>query len=62
MSRLFPAPLLSVALFVLWLLLNLSVSPGNLLLAAAFAVVAPMLLAPLRPSTPMCVGHWSWQG
>jgi len=49
MSRLFPAPLLSVALFVLWLLLNLTVSPGNLLLAAAFAVVAPMLLAPLRP-------------
>ncbi|MFJ4114310.1 Na+/H+ antiporter subunit E [Pseudomonas sp. NPDC089758] len=49
MSRLFPAPLLSVALFVLWLLLNLSVSPGNLLLAAALGILAPLLMAPLRP-------------
>ena len=37
MNRLFPAPLLSMALFGLWLLLNLSVSPGNLLLGAALA-------------------------
>ncbi|WP_409488606.1 Na+/H+ antiporter subunit E [Pseudomonas promysalinigenes] len=49
MSRLFPAPLLSAALFLLWLLLNLSVSPGNLLLGAALGVLAPMLMAPLRP-------------
>ncbi|MFJ4354193.1 Na+/H+ antiporter subunit E [Pseudomonas sp. NPDC089428] len=49
MSRLFPAPLLSAALFVLWLLLNLSLSPGNLLLGAALGVLAPLLMAPLRP-------------
>ena len=49
MKRLFPTPLLSAALFVLWLLLNLSVSPGNLLLAAVLAVLAPLLMAPLRP-------------
>lgn len=49
MKRLFPAPLLSVSLFVLWLLLNLSVSPGNLLLAAVLATLAPVLMAPLRP-------------
>ncbi|NIF27172.1 Na+/H+ antiporter subunit E [Pantoea sp. Tr-811] len=49
MSKLFPAPLLSAALFVLWLLLNLSVSPGNLLLGAALGVLAPLLMAPLRP-------------
>ncbi|MDZ3990908.1 Na+/H+ antiporter subunit E [Pseudomonas sp. Teo4] len=49
MSRLFPAPLLSMSLFVLWLLLNLSVSPGNLLLAAALGILAPLLMAPLRP-------------
>jgi len=49
MSRLFPAPLLSAALFVLWLLMNLSVSPGNLLLGAALGVLAPLLMAPLRP-------------
>ena len=49
MNRLFPAPLLSVSLFALWLLLNLSVSPGNLLLATALGVLAPLLMAPLRP-------------
>ncbi|MBI6955303.1 multicomponent K+:H+ antiporter subunit E [Pseudomonas sp. TE6288] len=49
MSRLFPAPLLSVALLALWLLLNLSVSPGNLLLGAALGILAPILMAPLRP-------------
>ncbi|QXH45207.1 Na+/H+ antiporter subunit E [Pseudomonas xanthosomatis] len=49
MNRLFPAPLLSASLFVLWLLLNLSVSPGNLLLGAALGLLAPILMAPLRP-------------
>ncbi|CAM3846158.1 putative K(+)/H(+) antiporter subunit E [Pseudomonas reidholzensis] len=49
MSRLFPAPLLSLALFALWLLLNLSLSPGNLLLAALLGILAPILMAPLRP-------------
>lgn len=49
MSRVFPAPLLSLALFVLWLLLNLSLSAGNILLAAILAVFAPLLMAPLRP-------------
>ena len=49
MKRLLPAPLLSVSLFVLWLLLNLSVSPGHLLLGAVLAILAPLLMAPLRP-------------
>ncbi|MFJ4348525.1 Na+/H+ antiporter subunit E [Pseudomonas sp. NPDC089401] len=49
MNRLFPAPLLSAALLLLWLLLNLSVSPGNLLFGALLGVLAPLLLAPLRP-------------
>ncbi|CAK9890257.1 MULTISPECIES: Na+/H+ antiporter subunit E [Pseudomonas] len=49
MKRLFPAPLLSLSLWLLWLLLNLSVSPGNLLLGALLGIVAPLLMAPLRP-------------
>ena len=49
MKRLFPAPWLSLALWALWLLLNLSLSPGNLLLGAALAIVAPLMFAPLRP-------------
>lgn len=49
MKRLFPAPWLSLALWVLWLVLNLSVSPGNLLLGAVLGFLAPLLMAPLRP-------------
>ena len=49
MKRLFPAPWLSLALWALWLLLNLSLSAGNLLLGAALAILAPVMFAPLRP-------------
>ncbi|WP_019412200.1 Na+/H+ antiporter subunit E [Pseudomonas psychrophila] len=49
MKRLFPAPWLSLALWVLWLLLNLSLSAGNLLLGAALGFLAPIMFAPLRP-------------
>ncbi len=49
MKRLFPAPWLSLALWLLWLVLNLSVSPGNLLLGAALGFFAPVMMAPLRP-------------
>lgn len=49
MKRLFPAPLLSLAMFVLWLVLNLSISPGNILLALLLGILAPLLMAPLRP-------------
>ncbi|MDD2061199.1 Na+/H+ antiporter subunit E [Pseudomonas sp. GD03860] len=49
MKRLFPAPLLSLSLWLLWLVLNVSVSPGNLLLGALLGFFAPILMAPLRP-------------
>ena len=49
MKRLLPAPWLSLALWVLWLVLNLSVSPGNLLLGSLLGFLAPLLMAPLRP-------------
>jgi len=49
MKRIFPAPLLSVALFGMWLLLNSSVSPGHLVLALLVAVVIPVLTSGLRP-------------
>ena len=49
MKRLFPAPWLSLSLWALWLLLNLSLSAGNLLLGAALGFLAPMMFAPLRP-------------
>ncbi|MGE8154452.1 Na+/H+ antiporter subunit E [Pseudomonas vancouverensis] len=56
MKRLFPAPLLSLALCLLWLLLNLSVSPGNLLLGAALGFCAPLMMRRLRP-LPVRIGR-----
>lgn len=55
-NRLFPAPLLSIALFALWLMLNPSLAVGNLLLAAVVALLAPLFSAPLRP-LPVRVRH-----
>ncbi len=49
MKRWLPAPLLSLALFALWLLLNRSLSVGQLLLAGVLALVIPVLTAGLRP-------------
>ena len=50
MKRWLPSPWLSAALFALWLLLNQSVAPAHLLLAAAVAVVMPRLTLRLRPN------------
>lgn len=49
MKRLFPAPVLSLSLFVLWLVLNLSMSAGQIILGVLLAVLAPLLMRPLRP-------------
>jgi multicomponent K+:H+ antiporter subunit E len=49
MKRWLPAPLLSLALFALWLLLNQSISAGHLLLGTVVAVAMPLISAPLRP-------------
>ena len=49
MSRLLPAPWLSLALFGGWMLLTRSFSLGQALLGLVAAVAIPLLLAPLRP-------------
>ncbi|WP_298232690.1 Na+/H+ antiporter subunit E [uncultured Azohydromonas sp.] len=49
MKRWLPAPLLSAALFALWLMLQESLSPAHLLLGGVLAVLLPRLMAPLRP-------------
>lgn len=49
MKRWLPAPLLSLALFVAWLMLNRSLSPGSLLIGALAGLGMPWLLRPLRP-------------
>lgn len=50
MNRIFPAPYLSLAMFGLWLLLNQSLSPGNLLIGAIVGILGPIWSASLRPS------------
>ena len=50
MKRVLPAPILSLALFVLWLVLNTSVSAGHVVLALVLAIAVPILCAPLRPT------------
>lgn len=49
MKRLFPSPLLSASLFVLWLVLARTASVGHLIIAAVVAIGMPLLTAPLRP-------------
>ena len=52
LRALLPAPLISALLFVTWLMLNQSASPGNLLLAAACALVVPWISERFRPERP----------
>jgi multicomponent K+:H+ antiporter subunit E len=51
-QRWLPSRPLSVALFLLWLLLVGSVAPAHLLLAALLAIVLPLLAERLRNSRP----------
>lgn len=52
MRRVLPAPLLSLSLFVLWLVLARSASVGQLIIATIVAVAMPLLAAPLLPLRP----------
>lgn len=49
MTRWLPYPLLTLALLVMWLLLNQSLSPGQLLLGTAVALFASWAMAALKP-------------
>jgi multicomponent K+:H+ antiporter subunit E len=57
MKRLMPSPWLSLGLFAGWLLLNQSLSVGQVLLALIVAIVAPLLTSALRPA-PGPLRHW----
>lgn len=50
MKRWIPSPPLSLALFVVWLLLNQSLNLATLLLAAVLAITVPLLTRSLRPA------------
>lgn len=56
MKRWLPTPLVSLALLLLWLMLNQTIEPAHILLGALIAVAVPLMIAPLRP-TPVRVSR-----
>jgi multicomponent K+:H+ antiporter subunit E len=48
MRFIFPMPTTTFVLFIVWLLLNQSVAPGHLVLAALFAITIPWLVSGLQ--------------
>jgi len=52
MKRWLPSPLLSCALWAMWLLLNDSLAPAHLLLGALVGWIVPLLVRPLKPPGP----------
>jgi len=51
-SRLFPMPIHSILLFVVWLLLNNTLAPGHILLGGFLAIAIPRLVAGLSTEQP----------
>ena len=51
MKRWLPSPPLSLALFLVWLLLNQTLDVATFLMAAILAVVVPLITRSLRPAT-----------
>ena len=49
MKRLVPTPMMSLFLFGLWLVLNQSMAPGTVVMAALIGVVVPLLTNGMRP-------------
>lgn len=52
MNKLFPQPLLSLTLLVIWLLVQMSFSLGNIIMGAILGFVVPLLTAKFWPDSP----------
>ena len=50
-----PTPYRSLLLFIVWLLLNNSVSPGHLVLAVILAIAIPLATWPFRTKQPLII-------
>ncbi|WP_019025726.1 Na+/H+ antiporter subunit E [Colwellia piezophila] len=50
-----PTPLRSLLLFMVWLLLNNSVSAGHIVLATILAIVIPWMTSPFRTKQPLLI-------
>lgn len=58
LRRIFPAPVLSVALLGFWLLLNQSLSGGQIALGVILGILGPVLTDSLRPRHPVIRHGW----
>ena len=56
MKKILPHPILSLALWLVWLLLNNTVAPGHLLLGAILAIIIPLLTSGFWPEK-VCIRH-----
>jgi len=56
MKKLIPHPILSLALWVIWLLLNNTVAAGHMVLGAILALVIPLLTSGFWPEK-VCIRH-----
>ena len=56
--RVFPMPFHSLLLFVVWLLLNNSVSAGHIVLAAFFSIAIPLFVNGMRDEHPKILKPW----
>ena len=52
MKRLLPSPMISATVLVLWLLLNNTLAPGQVLLGVLLGLAIPLLTVGLRPDQP----------
>ena len=50
-----PAPLMSLVLFTVWLVLNNSLSAGHIFLATTLAIVIPLVTSPFRTKQPIII-------
>jgi len=56
MRKLFPHPILSLTLWIVWLLLNNTVAPGHMVLGAILAIVIPLLTSTFWEEK-VCISH-----
>ena len=52
LNRIFPHPLLSLTLLIVWLMLVNKVTPGNVLLGGLLGVLVPIVTSPYWPGRP----------
>jgi multicomponent K+:H+ antiporter subunit E len=58
MKKLFPRPVLSVLLLIVWALVQMSVSPGTLVMGGILAIILPLLTQRFWPNAPRIKDFW----